>query len=291
MNDLKFTTAGEFAEGNKMNVKLFEICFEERQLNNVDPLLTPFDNTKNEQPELREYHNFHRLFDEGHTKDLDLWGAFGPRWGGKLRYSAQEIFDIIEQNPGHDVYIFNHARIVNALTYNVWDQGELFHKGITKVARHALEAAGDDPNLTNSMMTNLDTCYCSYFVATNAFWKDYLDFLDMIKKRLENLPNDLAEIYNGSANYSRDASLNLFPFIVERMFSTYLQHRQDLKVLSKPYNYKVYTELQDNMVNILSSLNTMKTLVHQHKSRELFECWNSMRIAYLKDMPQLLHLD
>jgi len=53
----------------------------------------------------------------------------------------------------------------------------------------------------------------------------------------------------------------------------------------------VYNELQENMVNILSSLNTMKTLVHQHKSRELFECWHSMRIAYLKDMPQLMHLD
>ena len=274
-----------------MNVKLFEICFEERQLGNVDPLLTPFDNTKNEQPELREYHNFRRLFDEGHTKDLDLWGAFGPRWGGKLRYSAQEIFDTIEQNPGHDVYIFNHARIVNALTYNVWDQGELFHKGITKVARHALGAAGYDPNLTNSMMTNLDTCYCSYFIATNAFWKDYLDFLYIIKNRLENLPDDLAEIYYGSANYSRDASLNMFPFIVERMFSTYLGYRQDLKVFAKPYDYKVYTELQDNMVNILSSLNTMKTLVHLHKSQELFQCWHSMRIAYLKDMPQLLHLD
>jgi len=274
-----------------MNVKLFEICFEERQLANVDPLLTPFDNTKNEQPELREYHNFRRLFDEGHTKDLDLWGAFGPRWGGKLRYPAQDIFDTIKNNPGHDVYIFNHARIVNALTYNVWDQGELFHKGITKVARHALDAAGYDQNATNGMMTNLDTCYCSYFIATNAFWKDYLDFLSLIKTRLEHLPDDLAEIYHGSANYSRDASLNMFPFIVERMFSTYLSYRKDLKVLSKPYDYKVYTELQDNMVNILSSLNTMKTLVYQHKSRELFECWNSMRIAYLKDMPQLLHLD
>jgi hypothetical protein len=291
MNDLKFTTAGEYAEGNKMNVKLFEICFEERQLGNVDPLLTPFDNIKNEQPELREYHNFRRLFDEGHTKDLDLWGAFGPRWGGKLRYSAQEIFDTIEQNPGHDVYIFNHARIVNALTYNVWDQGELFHKGITKVARHALDAAGYNENTTNQMMTNLDTCYCSYFIATNEFWKGYLDFLSLIKTRLEHLPDDLAEIYHGSANYSRDASLNMFPFIVERMFSTYLQYHKDLKIFAKPYDYKVYTELQDNMVNILSSLNTMKTLVHLHGSKELFNCWHSMRIAYLKDMPQLLHLD
>jgi hypothetical protein len=274
-----------------MTVKLFEICFEENQLNDVDPLFTPFDNTKNEYPELREYHNFHRLFDEGHTQDLDLWGAFGPRWPSKLRYSSQEIFKTIEDNPGHDVYIFNHARIVSALTYNVWDQGELYHKGITNVARHALEAAGYNPNTTSAIMTNLDTCYCSYFVATNAFWKDYLNFLDMIKKRLENLPDDLAEIYHGSANYSRDASLNMFPFIVERMFSTYIQYRSDLKVFSKPYDYKVYNELQENMINILSSLNTMKTLVHQHKSRELFECWHSMRIAYLKDMPQLLHLD
>jgi hypothetical protein len=275
-----------------MNVKLFEICFEKDQIKNVDSLLTPFDNTKNEYPELREYHNFRRLYNEGHTKDLDLWGAFGPRWQSKLRYSSREIFDAIEQNPGHDVYIFNHGRVINALTYNVWDQGEIHHKGITRVAHHALLSAGYNPNATTVMMTNLDTCYCSYFVATNAFWKDYLEFLATIKEKLDNeLPEDIAKIYHSSANYSRDKSLNMFAFIVERMFSTYLQYRQDLKVFSKPYNYSDYKELQPSMVNILSSMNTIKTLAHIHRSKELMQCWRTIAKTYVQDIPQLLHVD
>jgi hypothetical protein len=275
-----------------MNVKLFEICFKEDQIENVDSLLTPFDNTQNEHPELREYHNFRRLYDEGHTKDLDLWGAFGPRWPSKLRYSSQEIFDTIKENPGHDVYLFNHGRVINALTYNVWDQGELHHKGISRVASYALKEAGYDPNMIGSIMTNIDTCYCSYFMATNDFWKDYLEFLALIKEKLENdLPEDLAQIYYGSANYSRDASLNMFPFIAERMFSTYLQYHKDLKVYAKQYDYRVYGELQDSMVDILSSLNTIKTLSHLHQSNKLFNCWHTMAKTYVKDIPRLLHLD
>lgn len=274
-----------------MNVKLFEICFEERQLGNVDPLLTPFDNTKNEQPELREYHNFHRLFDEGHTKDLDLWGAFGPRWNRKLRYSAQEIFNAIENNPGNDVYIFNHARIVNALTYNVWDQGEIFHPGITKVAKYALNAAGYNHQKVSVLMTDHDTCYCSYFIATNEFWKEYLDFLDMIKKRLDNLPDDLNKIYKGSANYSRDRKLNLFPFIVERLFSTFLHIKNDLKIHSKEYDYNLYAELNDDGKETLRNLNSLKSIAQQKKSEDLFNLWNSSRHDLLKKYPQLLHLD
>ncbi len=111
-----------------MNYKIFQICFEDRQIPLVDPLLTPFDNTSNEKPELREFHSFNRIIDEGFADDLDAWGVFGPRWQSKMRYEANVIKNAIDESEGFDVYIFNHARVQNALTANVWEQGDFTHK-------------------------------------------------------------------------------------------------------------------------------------------------------------------
>lgn len=279
-----------------MNVKLFQICFEKRQLSIVDNLLTPFDNTENKFPELREYHNFKRLLDEGHTKDLDLWGAFGPRWQGKLRYNSQDIFNTIEKNSGYDVYLFNHARVVTALTYNVWEHGETAHPGIRIVAEEMLSRMGYDKQVAKALMTEKNTCYCSYFIATNEFWKEYLDFLTKAKDVLDSLEDGkIKDAYLSSANYERDKELNLFPFIIERLFSTFLLLNPKYKVYSKPYNYDLYNELSAEAINLLTAMNRFKTLIAISNQplleEQLFGCWNQIRFSLIRMYPNILRID
>ena len=272
-----------------MNYKIFQICFEDKQIPLVDPLLTPFDNTSNEKPELREFHSFNRIIDEGFADDLDAWGVFGPRWQSKMRYEANVIKDAIDENTGFDVYVFNHARVQNALTANVWEQGEYFHLGIKQVVRSALINGGYDTNALDAVMTD-STCYCSYFVATKEFWLDYIAFVKDIKARLESLTGEDAEIYHGSANYSRDPSLNMFPFIVERLFSTFLQLR-DYKVYSQPYDYDVYRSQINDFSKVLNSLYGIKRMIVERQSQELFEHWNLLRLYFAKTHPELFNLD
>lgn len=286
---------------HKMNYKIFQICFEPRQLELVQSPLTPFDNTSNERPELREYHSFFKALEQGVTEiveengvahDLDAWGFLGPRWEAKLRYSAEDIVKEIEGNKTADVWVFNHARTVNALTYNVWEQGEYFHKGIRLVARTALEIAGYDSTPLHAFMTEANTGYCSYFVARKSFWNEYLYFLIKIKEALEKLPEDVKNIYESSANYSRDASLNMFPFIIERMFSTFLILNHDkFKVHSKPYDYSVYKSEVGDFVEVLDALNKMKTYIVKHDSAEVFDQWNAIRMHFVKTQQQLFNLD
>jgi hypothetical protein len=274
-----------------MNYKIFQICFEKDQLNKVDPLLTPFDNTENEKPELREYHNFLKLIADGHTDDLDAWGMFGPRWEQKMRHDSKLVFDTIENNPGNDIYLFNHARIHEALTFNVWEQGELFHKGIRSVASKALEQAGYDPDIVNFIMVDEVTCYCSYFVATKEFWKDYLEFLAKIKNELENLPDDLATIYYGSANYGRDLNLNMFPFIVERMLSTFLVLHPKYKIHARKADYTLYENALKNFTGSIMALSNLKKLALKHDSSDIFNQWDALRDFFIKMTPQLFNLD
>lgn len=257
-----------------MNYKIFQNCFEEDQIKNIDPLLTPFDNTANERPDLREFQVFDKIYRGNYTKDLDAWGVFGPRWHEKLKYPMAEVHDEIQNNPGHDVYIFNFARITCAYFYSVWEQGELGHKGIIEISRHALKNIfGHDrmfkvPTYQNTM------CFSNFFVASKDFWYEYMNFLYEVKNELDNLPEELDIIYKSSANYERDMSLNLFPFIIERMFSTYLIMNPKWKVHFKPYDYDVYSlpekKILAPLLNALNGIKRPETMDHWLKFRDYF---------------------
>lgn len=275
-----------------MNYKIFQICFEPRQIELVQSPLTPFDNTANERPELREYHSFSKAYDTGAVDGLDAWGFFGPRWEGKLKYSAEDIKRTIDENQNQDVWIFNHARVVNSLTYNVWEQGEYYHKGLKQVAKAALEIAGHSTDALNAFMTEHNTGYCSYFVARKKFWDEYFHFLIGIKDALEQLPDDIKSIYESSANYARDKNLNMFPFIVERMFSTFLvMNRDKFRIYNKPYNYEVYRNQVGDFVDTLAALNRMKTDVVTRDSADAFDNWHAIRMYFVKMHPELFNLD
>lgn len=271
-------------------MKLFYIYFREDQLAGMDPRLTPFDNTVNERPELREYHNFVRIASEGHLDGVDYWGAWGPRWELKMRHGADVVFDSVKNSPGHDVYLFNHARIHTALTYNVWDQGELFHKGIRAVAAESLAIAGYDRALVDRSMSELTTCYCSYFVASRDFWDGYLSFLDQICRALDQLPPHLAEVLNGSAGYRRDEALSLFPFIIERMFSTYLLIAMP-SIWHRPYDYGLYREEIPDKVDLLHGVNLLRTQTDITADETLFKSWDAIRQFLIRDHRKLFNLD
>jgi hypothetical protein len=175
------------------------------------------------------------------------------------------------------------------LTKNVWEQGDYFHPGIKQVVRSAFIASGYDTNVLDAVMTD-STCYCSYFVATKAFWLEYIEFVKDIKEKLEALTGQDAEIYHGSANYGRDPNLNMFPFIVERLFSTFLQLKE-YKVYSQPYDYGVYKNQINDFSKVLESLYAIKRMVVEQQSPELFEHWNLLRLYFAKTHPDLFNLD
>lgn len=270
-----------------MKYKIFQICFEPKQIHDVDPLLTPFDNTSNERPELREYHSFERIIKEGVADELDAWGVFGPRWHEKMRYDSFEMHKAIRENPDADVWIFNHARVVNALTHNQWEQGEFWHKGIIAVTKKAFESAGYDPSYIDRITVET-TCYCSYFVAKKDFWLRYIDFIRDIKSALESLDEEHKLLYQSSANYARDKNLNLFPFIVERLFSTFLL-MDKFNVYSHNHDFYLYKNQIEDFSVVLNSIYQLKKL-GQHDER-ILPHWNNIRTFFLTTQPQLLSLD
>lgn len=275
-----------------MNLKIFQVYFNKDQLSKIDPSLVPFDNTTNLKPELREYYIFKRILDEGHANDLDAWGVFSHSWKEKNRYDANLVFEDINNNKNCDVFIFNHARVQDALMYNIWEHGEYYHKGIKTVASYVLKKIGYDPIVLDELMTDKTTCFCSYFVAKKHFWLAYIDFLDKVYQTLKDSPEEIKTLLDSNANYVKDPSLNLFPFLMERMFSTFIVlHSKEYKIYAKKYDYSLYSKELGPFADVIESLNNLKTLTLKYNSKEIFEQWNKIRQFYIKLHPDIMNVD
>ncbi len=227
------------------------------------------------------------------TEGLDMWGMFSPKWNTKLKYPVSHIKLALESNPGHDVYLFNHARVTDALTLNVWEQGEMSHPGIYKVAKKALEIAGYDYNILNAV-TGKYTCYSHSFVATKAFWTEFLQFLHTIKSILDHqLPPEEDLIYKSPAGYKIDSSLTMFPFIIERMLSTFLCLKQ-YNVYKHPYDFSVYqvaSEDKEFFVSLFESLIGLKEQAIATSSPEFYKYWDNFRKVTRLKYPDIISLD
>lgn len=270
-------------------IKLFQVCNTKEELKNVETNFVAFDNTSSIHKDLKEFHIFDRLITDGHTKDVGYWGIFDTVYKTRLRFDSNEIIKTINENPNKDIYLFNFAKIHDALTVNVWEQGDNYFPGIKRVAEYSLDKMGYDPKVVNLMTTDANTCYNNYFVASSKFWKRYMVFLNSLKSELDDLPSDMDRIYK--TNYTADLNATLFPFIVERMLTTFLLIDKTWNVYAKPYDYEIYRPQINDSVNLLKSVNEIKKLVVKLNSNELLEQWNTLRMFIVKVSPRIFDID
>ena len=91
-----------------MKIKIYQPYYEHNQLDFLDKEFEPLNNIENSVPHLREYPINLRCRELAIQGGIDLWGSFSWRWKEKLPgYTARDVIDRIENNPGYDVYFFN----------------------------------------------------------------------------------------------------------------------------------------------------------------------------------------
>jgi hypothetical protein len=148
-------------------------------------------------------------------------------------------------------------------------------------------------DVISRFMTESVVCYCSYFVATNEFWADYLKFLEEAKSILDSLEDGpIKDAYQGGANYRRDPNLTLFPFIIERLFSTFLILNPTYQVYHRPYDYSTYSDLSPSGVDVFNLLNRIKNVTdscdNHEVQQQLYDSWDQLRRFLIKKHPGML---
>lgn len=216
-----------------MTIRIHQIFYSDDQLPRLDPAFLPFDNRSNECPEWREYHVFRTAYRAGACREGDITGFVSWKFGMKTGVPGKAFVDFIARHPGHDVYFLNPTRVERRVFPNIWRQGESHHPGILSLAQRIFDAVGVDVDLAMLAQPQSHILYCNYWAGTRDFWDIYMSFCEPIRAHIENglSPPDI-QLVRSRADAVIDACY--IPFIIERLFSTLLTLRPNIRFMAFP---------------------------------------------------------
>jgi len=261
------------------DIKIFQIYFQPHQLAALDPAFEPYDNC-GKRSRLYEFGVFARLAQSEDAKGCKLWGAVSWKFGEKAGLTGKDFKGQIIANPGYDVYFCNPHEQNEALYHNMWLQGETSHPGFISLCTEVFEVAGLPMELLTSMQPAADFAAANYFVATAAFWKEYINFVSRVliaaDRRLS--PATRATLYSATADQRGvHGEASYIPFIVERLFSVFLA--TDGRQFRAR---KIAVHPNGNNGNVhLKLLGEMKDVACRTKSKWMAACWINYRNLYL----------
>lgn len=226
-----------------MNFKIYQAYYKEELKSHLCPEFEPLDNTANLESDYREYPLFLKTYDLAQKQNLSHWGYIS--WKFKIKMpgiEAKDIIDHIEANPGYDIYFFNPYPNLVANCWNVWEHGQHHQPNMEKIMLELFPILGIPAREYYQPMHPDIMYFALYCVGNHKFWNGFLELATKYYKAIPNFSPKLAAWHAEGAGegYPTFPDLWYFPFIHERLLSTYLRlQTYDLKVC--PYHHQKET--------------------------------------------------
>jgi hypothetical protein len=260
-------------------IRIFQIYFEGWQRELLDPAFYPLDNSRSTS-ELMEFNVFEQLQRNAATEGATLWGALSWRFAEKTGMQGADLVKQIVDHPGYDLYFCNPHPFNEALYHNMWVQGEVSHPQFLELVRLFYAAAGLEEKELRVIESSGNFTASNYFVASPKFWAAFIPYVKRVlvaaDKALDPKVRDL--IHSKVADdKGLHAGATYIPFIVERLFTTFM--RSEGKGLK---SYKVALPERERELNVhLKLLREMKDVAHRTQSAWLAACWVNYRNLYM----------
>lgn len=196
-----------------------------------EPAFVPLELHDNSQSTWREFRILIDFYRSRSYRKKGFCGIFSPKFGLKTKVSANDFLAFTHANSDADVCIVNPFPTMRYYSFNVWMQGEVAHPGITACAQDLLLASGIQWDLSRVPRHNhANLCYSNFWVGTEYFWEEYVGgILNPIAIYLEQNP-DMEAAQALMTETRHTDRLPFLPFVIERLFSTFLSLRTDIKV-------------------------------------------------------------
>ncbi|MDT8421792.1 MAG: hypothetical protein RQ754_15305 [Desulfuromonadales bacterium] len=219
-----------------MTVAVYQIQYSDAVVGAFDPAFIRYDCRHAPEAQRREIAHMLRFYEEGRWRQSGAshFGLVSPKFVDKTGLSGQAFIDWIDAHPGYDVYFVNPFPQLSYWHYNVWDQGEFWHPGLSALANTLFARAGETirvERLPRNAAASL--LYSNYWVANDSFWQRFMTFVRKLADAVDDL--DAADKEKLFARAPHYAPATYFPFVFERLFSTFLVTCDGLACLPYPH--------------------------------------------------------
>jgi hypothetical protein len=279
-----------------MNLKLFKICYMQDQIDSIDPSFTVWNNIENLNEQLREFPVFEQAHESLKNTDVDLWGLVSPKFEQKTNISGHQFISWIQKthslNPCN-VYFINPVPIVESLFTSTIHHGENCHNGMEGILQRNLSLFNVS---LNSMYMDCNTfSLCNYFVGDKYFWDKYINFVHSFLISINNNKSDYDLMYNTSAQYGPNTHLPFYTFVIERLFSIFLNiNKETIKVSHYQYNKQALinkTGLPEPIIDELQALKDMKQIAISAGYFNMMHHWAFFRNRMAVQHPYLFLME
>lgn len=254
--------------------------------------VTPYDYTGNGGT---EYDIFKDIYSK--VADDEPWGALSWKFEIKTHIAVDDFIKSAEElfRSGAECVFINPMIGAEAVFRNVWEQGVLCgHTGMDKIISFLTKEGCIDG--IDQMMGRDVFSFCNFFIARKSFWKKYFTYVDGVLALLADQANSgspCGRAYAGPGFYAKNPKLSMKPFIIERLFSSFLSRGDTsfsrIELDHDIYKYKFGTLLG----NTLRTLSDQKNI--ERNSSEDRSCyrWGQAREMILsgRSLITLMHLD
>lgn len=205
-----------------------------------------------------------------------VWGLLTSDFTKRTDLKGQELLNIIESNPGFDLYYASAHPELEALYHNPWRSPEITHPEFIDISRRFLKAAGLSDIPVDSISSSALFATGHLMMATPAFWEKYVGFVETVFSRVQkNLgTTEKDKLFNEATSPGRMTYLAL---IVARLLNVFLMLKN-----SNFRAFKIPLPKQEKAMNThLRFLRELKDLGLAQKSKWHLAAWVNYRGLYL----------
>lgn len=277
-----------------MKLQIYQPFLHDEHMRHISPHATPLDIRHNTNPNTREYELFKNLHGV-HKLENDLaWGLVSWKFDLKTPIPFRQFLDFAQKNinNGADCVFVNPMIANEALYLNVWEQGiSVGHAGLDTLVKHLGKSLPD----IYRPMGRATFAFCNYFIGNRNFWDKYFEFSDSILKNLENevlKKSAIGATYSGTGSYSKDRTITMRPFVIERIFSTFLFSAHNLNVQSFEYDHSHYIlKFGKRLGDILHALSLQKNqFLGGNNNKQMQIDWDKARKKLLSSHARTIAL-
>lgn len=281
--------------GENQTAILYQPYFSDAEKSKTNNSCTPYDASWNTGTNSREYKLFKDILNRNIPRGAP-WGLVSRKFKYKSIISESEFINFANKNilNGYDCIFINPMIGNEAVFSNVWEQGINCHPGMSELSSFMSNKGFDDRQY---ICKTESFGFCNYFIGTDIFWSQYTNYVDLVfgelMKEIRAKPT-LKEAWNHGASYSKDKSLNMEPFFIERLFSSFLNTNDKIQRLRFPttknlYQLKFGITFGSHLFNVyqekIDASNVMlfsKKRYQSNRNSNSIELWNQSRLKILK---------
>ena len=202
---------------------IHQIYYDEASYNKVLPGFIPLDNTANQRPDWFELWVIMNYLQTNTLNEDGLYGFLSPKFQDKTGFHSEFIIPTLNKlGDDFEVAIFSSAWDQVCYFLNPWEQGEVWHSGLTQASQDFLDFAKIDVDLRKIVTDSNTSVYSNYLIGNKRFWLTWLEWAQQCFTYFETIAPQ-KEGYQHDTAYGM--AHNRYPmktFIQERLASLVL---------------------------------------------------------------------